>query len=162
MHSLCACGAQLVHLQPEKYFRPGTRPGRKWILTLFAAAAANSARHFFDTLICPSHSVGAFLHAQRIGGCGVRESVHCRALNCIAELLGKVHTGMRARTPIRRCVRDLFASGEGETAEGKKLPTSHEQDVWQLKNAPGKNPRGINDSLSQTRSAGSRQRWRSR
>ncbi len=32
MHSLCACGAQLVHLQPEKYFRPGTRPGRKWIL----------------------------------------------------------------------------------------------------------------------------------
>ena len=30
-HSLCACGAQLAHLQPEKYFASGTRPDAKWI-----------------------------------------------------------------------------------------------------------------------------------
>jgi hypothetical protein len=24
-------GEQIPHLQTEKYFRPGTRPGRKWI-----------------------------------------------------------------------------------------------------------------------------------
>ena len=26
-----ACGAQIPHSQPERYFLPGTRPGRKWI-----------------------------------------------------------------------------------------------------------------------------------
>ena len=30
-HSLCAAGAQLAHLQPDRYFLPGTRPGRKWV-----------------------------------------------------------------------------------------------------------------------------------
>ena len=40
------CGKQSMHLQPEKYFVPGTRPGTKWIWTFFAAAAANSARLF--------------------------------------------------------------------------------------------------------------------
>ena len=34
-HSLCAAGAQLAHLQPEMYFLPGTRPGRKWISLCF-------------------------------------------------------------------------------------------------------------------------------
>ena len=28
-HNLFADGEQIPHLQPEKYFRPGTRPGRK-------------------------------------------------------------------------------------------------------------------------------------
>ena len=28
-HNLFADGEQITHLQPEKYFRPGTRPGRK-------------------------------------------------------------------------------------------------------------------------------------
>ncbi len=30
-HNLSAHGEQISHLQPDKYFRPGTRPGRKWI-----------------------------------------------------------------------------------------------------------------------------------
>jgi hypothetical protein len=30
-HNLFAESEQIPHLQTEKYFRPGTRPGRKWI-----------------------------------------------------------------------------------------------------------------------------------
>ena len=30
-HNLFAAGEQIPHLQPEMYFLPGTRPGRKWI-----------------------------------------------------------------------------------------------------------------------------------
>ena len=30
-HNLFAMGEQIMHLQTEKNFRPGTRPGRKWI-----------------------------------------------------------------------------------------------------------------------------------
>ena len=30
-HNLFAGGEQIPHLQTEKNFRPGTRPGRKWI-----------------------------------------------------------------------------------------------------------------------------------
>ena len=48
MHSLCACGAQLVHLHPEKYFRPGTRPGRKWIL-LYSPLRRRTLRGTFST-----------------------------------------------------------------------------------------------------------------
>ncbi len=41
-----ANGRQIPHLQPERYFCPGTRPGQKWIQTLFAPCGANSARLF--------------------------------------------------------------------------------------------------------------------
>jgi hypothetical protein len=30
-HNLSATGEQIPHLQTEKYFLPGTRPGKKWI-----------------------------------------------------------------------------------------------------------------------------------
>jgi hypothetical protein len=30
-HNLSADGGQIPHLQTEKYFLPGTRPGKKWI-----------------------------------------------------------------------------------------------------------------------------------
>ena len=48
-HNLYAFGVQIPHLQPEKYFLPGTRPGRKSIPILFAASR-QTLRGFFDRL----------------------------------------------------------------------------------------------------------------
>ena len=48
-HSLCAIGAQLAHLQPEMYFRSGTRPDRKW-LKRYLPHSRQTLRGFFDTL----------------------------------------------------------------------------------------------------------------
>ena len=48
-HSLCAYGAQLAHLQPEKCFRPRTRRGRKRIERSLLLPQ-QTLRGFFDTL----------------------------------------------------------------------------------------------------------------
>ena len=48
-HSLCAAGAQLAHLQPDRYFLPGTRPGRKWV-AFSLPLLRQILRSFFYTL----------------------------------------------------------------------------------------------------------------
>ena len=47
--NLFATGEQIPHLQPEKYFLPGTRPGRKWI-SIGLQLARQILGSFFDTL----------------------------------------------------------------------------------------------------------------
>ena len=48
-HNLFAYGGQILHLQPEKYFLPGTRPGRKWI-EMGLPQKRQILRSFFDIL----------------------------------------------------------------------------------------------------------------
>ncbi|MBQ3192673.1 MAG: hypothetical protein IJB59_03775, partial [Oscillospiraceae bacterium] len=48
-HNLFAYGEQIPHLQPEKYFLPGTRPGRKYF-SLYFPLARKTLRGFFDGL----------------------------------------------------------------------------------------------------------------
>ncbi len=65
MHSMSAYSRHLAHWQPAKYFRPRTRRGGKWNLTLFAAAAANSARLFRQCKI-PDPKIGDLMLALPI------------------------------------------------------------------------------------------------
>jgi hypothetical protein len=48
-HNLFAVGEQIPHLQPEKYFLPGTRPGRKCSEFDFLLPQ-KTLRGFFDSL----------------------------------------------------------------------------------------------------------------
>jgi len=55
-HNLFAIGEQIPHLQPEKYFLPGTRPGRK-CFSLYFPLARKTLRGFFDSLTTPCRKV---------------------------------------------------------------------------------------------------------
>ena len=59
-HSLCAVGAQLVHLQPEKYFVSGTRPDTKCFRLCFSLTR-KILRSFFNSLRKTPESSGVFL-----------------------------------------------------------------------------------------------------
>ena len=61
-HSLCAVGAQLVHLQPEKYFVSGTRPDTKCFRLCFSLTR-KILRSFFNSLTAPAEA-GAVLQSQ--------------------------------------------------------------------------------------------------
>ena len=57
VHNLSPVGGQIPHLEPEKCFLPGTRPGRKRIGFYLPPQAANSARLF--CFLTPIKTAGA-------------------------------------------------------------------------------------------------------
>ena len=63
-HNLCAIGAQIPHLQPEKYFLSRIYRERKYF-PFFASCGRQTLRGFFDTLKRPTgHAGGAFPYRE--------------------------------------------------------------------------------------------------
>ena len=105
-HSLCAVGAQLAHLQPDKYFPPGTCPGGKCFSLCFPLTR-KILRSFFDTLGTSTVRAGPGFFDLKPEG-NQRRGCKCDVGYCRKVILKNVNNPLRLHEDICMQLEDLL------------------------------------------------------